>query len=152
MKRRIIEFPHSMLKELVKVYVEGRLAVPRIYEDQTIDGRNLDLVGEKEIKGEVYKVFFEIKTGVVEPGYIEDYLDFCLKQKPHSAYLVMPVPLGETRFWEDEGFRVVRRELRVVPTEEVFRYVFNFGYRVIYGVIDGNIALILEPIPEPMEE
>ena len=152
MKRRIVEFPHQMLREFVKVYADGRLAIPRVYEQQIINGRNLDLVGEKEIKGDIYKVFFEIRTEVVEPGYIEEYLDFCVKEKPHSAYLMMPVSQRETRFWEDENFRQSRRELTVIPMEEIYKYVFNFGYHVTNGVIDGNIALILEPRPEPMEE
>lgn len=150
MQKRNIELPFPMLKEMVKIYIEGRLAIPRVYEEQSIDGRNLDLVGEKEIKGEVYKVFFEIKEGVVEPGYIEEYLDFCLKQKPFGAYLLMPVTKGEARFWEDERFRS-KRELKVIPIEEVYKYIF-YSYHTKFDTIDGKIMLILEPRFKPEEE
>lgn len=151
MNKRVIEIPYSMLRELVKVYAEGRLAIPRVYEGQEIDGRKLDLVGEKEIKGEVHRVFFEIMAEITEPDYIEKYLDFCQKQKPLAAYLVMPVSRGETRYWEDENFRR-KRELRVLSFVEMHRFVFDFGYHVRYEIIDGKLALTLEPKPPPMEE
>lgn len=151
MNRRVVEIPYSMLRELVKVYAEGRLAIPRVYEEEEIDGRKLDLVGEKEIKGEVYKVFFEIKTDITTPEYIEKYLNFCQNQKPLAAYLVMPVTRGEVRYWEDERFRS-KRELRVLPFMEIHRIVFDFGYHVRYEVIDGKLALTLEPKPPPVEE
>ena len=151
MSKRNVEIPYSMLKELVKVYGEGRLAIPRIYEKQEIDGRELDLVGEKEIKGEAHQVFFEIKMEITDPNYIEEYLEFCQKQKPLAAFLIMPVPTGETRYWEDERFKR-RRQLSVLPFAAVHEFVFDFGYHVRYEIIDGKLTLTLEPKPPPMEE
>lgn len=149
--KRVVELPHSMLKELVKVYGEGTLGIPRIYDKQEIDGRELDLVGEKEIKGEAYQVFFDIKTEITDPNYIEEYLEFCQRQKPLAAFLIMPVPKGETRYWEDERFKR-RRKLNVLPFATVHRSVFEFSYHVRYEIIDGKLALTLEPKPPPVEE
>ncbi|MEM2912418.1 MAG: hypothetical protein QW146_07935 [Candidatus Bathyarchaeia archaeon] len=47
MSKVTIELPHQLLKEIVKVWIEKSSDITRIYEEQTIDGRKLDIVGEK---------------------------------------------------------------------------------------------------------
>jgi len=64
MTKKVVEIPHQLLKEIVKIWAEKELDISRIYEEQTINGRKLDLVGEKIIEDvdEPLKVFFEIET------------------------------------------------------------------------------------------
>lgn len=116
MSKVIIEPPHQLLKELVKVWIERSSDIARVYEEQIIGERKLDLVGEKMVSGfdEPFKVFYEIETEVPKSAYINEYLDFCKKHKPLKAYLIAPIQKEELRYWDDERFRF-RRTLTVKP-------------------------------------
>lgn len=144
MPKIIINFPHQLLEELVKIWAERFLDITRIYREQTIEGRKLDLLGEKMVSNvdEPQKVFFEIETEVPKSRYINKYLEFCKKQKPFSAYLVAPIRREEYRHWDDERF-TFRRTLEIVPIKTVWDYL-NLHFYIRFETVKGKITLSLE--------
>jgi hypothetical protein len=144
MSKVIIDLPHQLLKEIVKVWVEKSSDITRVYEEQTFGGRKLDLVGEKMVSGfdEPLRVFFEIETDVPKSTYINEYLEFCKKQRPFEAYLIAPTQKIEYRYWDDERFQY-KRTLTIMPFTDVWHEI-NVFFNVRFEVVKGKVILLLE--------